>query len=241
MLHLGWASSRFPGWAWCPSWTSSAPLPRLGRSATRSRVGLFPPRPLRCPGWAGSQHPGWAASSPGGLQAGAPPRPGLAPQASALAGPPGWQAGVAPQAKICRLGHFEHYSGWARSVLPWPRPDYSLLGRITPLLDEIYSLRDIFLVQHQLQCIVPVLGRLQARTGTSFTAVCWSWDTHWIRPAYPSSPSQSYSQEEDKTDDMVILKTDARRQSQGLQVQTSMGLAHDRDAVHCTEDGTVLM
>jgi hypothetical protein len=30
---------------------------------------------------------------------------------------------------------------------------------------------------------------------------------------------QSYPQEEDKTDDMVILKTDARGRRQGLQVQ----------------------
>jgi hypothetical protein len=88
---------------------------------------------------------------------------------------------------------------------------------------------------------VPVLGRLQAQTGISFTIVCWSWDAHWLRPAYPTSTSQSYPQEEDKTDDMVILRTDARRQRQGLQVQTSMGLAHDRDAAHSTEDGTMLM
>jgi hypothetical protein len=40
---------------------------------------------------------------------------------------------------------------------------------------------------------------------------------------------------------MVILKTDARRRRQGLQVQTSMRLAHDRGAAHSTEDGTVLM
>jgi hypothetical protein len=40
---------------------------------------------------------------------------------------------------------------------------------------------------------------------------------------------------------MVILKTDARRRGQGLQGQTSMGRAHDRDAAHSTEDGTVLM
>jgi hypothetical protein len=51
---------------------------------------------------------------------------------------------------------------------------------------------------------VPVLVRLQARTGISFTVICWSWDAHWLRPAYPSSPSQSYPQEEDKIDDMEI-------------------------------------
>jgi hypothetical protein len=164
-----------PGWADLLS-------PRLGQrsQAPAGPASLSPARPgslspasapagpaVSTPAWAESASPpGWAASSPGGLQAGAPPRPGLAPQACALAGPPGWQAGVAPQAKICRLGHFEHYSGWARSVLPWPRSDYSLLGRITLLLDEIYSLRDILLVQHRLQRIVPVLGRLQARIGT---------------------------------------------------------------------------
>jgi hypothetical protein len=68
-----------------------------------------------------------------------------------------------------------------------------------------------------------VLGRPLAQTSISFLS------------------SQSYPQEEDKSDDMVILKTDARRRRQGLQVQTSMGLAHDHDAVHSTEDGTVLM
>jgi hypothetical protein len=58
---------------------------------------------------------------------------------------------------------------------------------------------------------VPVLGCLQAQTGTSSIVVCWSWDASWLRPAYSSSPSQSYPQEEDKTDDVEILKIDARR------------------------------
>jgi hypothetical protein len=88
---------------------------------------------------------------------------------------------------------------------------------------------------------VPVLGRLQAWTGTSSIIVCWSWDAPWLRLAYASSPSQSYPQEGDKTDDMVILKTDARRRRQGLQVQTSMGQAHDHDTSHSTKYGTRMM
>jgi hypothetical protein len=116
-----------------------------------------------------------------------------------------------------------------------------IVGRITPLPGKNSPPPVYLFIRHQLQLLVPVLGCLQARTGTSSIIVCWSWDAPWLRPAYPSSPSQSYPQEEDKTDDMVILKTDARRRSQGRQVQTSMGLAHDRDAVHSTEDGTMLM
>jgi hypothetical protein len=101
-------------------------------------------------------------------------------------------------------------SSWQAGIL-LGRPDYYLGGRISPLQGRYFPHWDIFLVQHRLQRIVPVLGRLQARTGTSSIVICWSWDAPWLRPAYPSSPSKSYPQEEDKTDDMVILKTDARR------------------------------
>jgi hypothetical protein len=52
------------------------------------------------------------------------------------------------------------------------------------------------------------------------------------------SSSQSYPQEEDKTDDMEILKTHARRQRPRTDIN---GQAHDLDAVHSIEDGTVLM
>jgi hypothetical protein len=88
---------------------------------------------------------------------------------------------------------------------------------------------------------VPVLGCLQARTGTFSSAVCWSWDAHWLRPAYPSSPSQSYPQEEDKTDDMVILKTDARRRRPRTPSTSTMGQAHDHDTSHSTKYGTRVM
>jgi hypothetical protein len=147
-------------------------------------------------------------------------------------------------------------SGWATLVTvpagpgwdPWPRPDYPLCRSRYTLQGWIITLQGrylpppaYFLVQHQLQCIVPVLGRLQARTGLSSTVVCWSWDAPWLRPAYPSSPSQSYPQEENKTDDMVILKTDARRRRPRTPSTATMGQAHDHDTSHSTKYGTRMM
>jgi hypothetical protein len=112
----------------------------------------------------------------------------------------------------------EHFD-WARPALPWPRPDYLhgrpdyiSAGRINPLWAKIHLIRDIFLVRLRLQRLVPVLGRFQAQTSTSSIIICWSWDAPWLRPAYSSSPSQPYPQEEDKNDDMEIQKTHTRRQ-----------------------------
>jgi hypothetical protein len=172
------------------------------------------------------------------------PRLGLAP--APHGGPtspaPGWAgsggsglAGILPRAGICmvfRLG---------QAGIPWPRLDYSFPGRITPFEAEICLIRDIFLIRHRLQRFVPVLGRLQAQTGTSSIAVCWSWDTPWLRPAYSSSPSQSYPQEEDKTDDMEILKTHTRRRRPSMPRTVKMGQAHDDDTIHSTKYGTAVM
>jgi hypothetical protein len=214
-LSPGWAACRL---GCCPSWASP---PRLGRIAR-----------LR-PGWAAScALPGWAGSGGSGL-AGISPLGRIDFTRKGLSRPE--LHGPGQDSLISQLGHllFTVPAG----------PGWDSLAQAGLLLSqaEIHHLRHISLVWHQLQRLVPVLGRLQARTGTSSTIVCWSWDASWLRPAYPSSPSQSYPQEEDKTDDMGILKTAARRRSQGLQGQTSMGQAHDHDAVHSTEDGTVLM
>jgi hypothetical protein len=218
LQRLGLAPA--PGWA-------GLPCSRLGRSPA-SPLG----RKAACPGWAPAPGwaacPGWAVSSCAPGWAACPGRASFILRTpvgffrSAPAGPdqedPAWPGFPSrlPSASSGWAGL--DYSGWARSVLPWPRPGYPFVGRdiyswagLFLSRADIYSLRDIFLVQHRLQRIVPVLGRLQARTGISFTIICWSWDASWLRPAYPSSPSQSYPQEEDKTDDMVILKTDARR------------------------------
>jgi hypothetical protein len=157
-------------------------IPRLGRLAG-APVGLLLPRDPAGPDQKDPAWPGFSSRPPLSISAG--------PDYTVPAGP-------------------------ARD--PWPRPDYifgrprySPPGRITPLWGWDLPPRNIFLVQRQLQPLVPVLGRLQARTGTSSIIICWSWDASWLRPAYPSSPSQSYPQEENKTDDMVILKTDTRR------------------------------
>jgi hypothetical protein len=126
---------------------------------------------------------------------------------------PGWaRSGGSGLAGITFLGPTSvQYSGWARPGFPRPKPDYLFLGRFSPLRARIYLLQDILFIRHRLQRLVPVLGCPLAQTGTSSIIVCWSWDAPWLRPAYSTSPSQSYPQEEDKTDDMEILKTHARR------------------------------
>jgi hypothetical protein len=182
-----------------PAW-AGASLPRLGRSAARPRLGrrlLLPPgRP--CPGGPASPQ------RPAGPDQEDPAWPGFfsrPPSAS-----PGWAGFV--------------YSGWAGPGFPWPMPDYLSPCRISPLWAKIYLLRDIFFIRHRLQRLVPVLGRPLAQTGTSSIVICWSWDASWLRPAYSTSPSQPYPQEEDKTDDMEVQKTTTRRRRQGLQGQS---------------------
>jgi hypothetical protein len=133
------------------------------------------------------------------------------------------------------------YSGWARPGFPWPRPDYLSLGQLSPSWARIYLLRDIFFIRHQLQRLVPVLGRPLAQTGTSSLVICWSWDAPWLRLAYSTSPSQSYPQEEDKTDDMEIQKTHARRRRPSTPRTVKMGQAHDDDTSHSTKYGITVM
>jgi hypothetical protein len=199
---------------------------------------------VRRPGWAGSPLPrvGWQSSPPAGPELKHPAGPLSIPGQADLA-PPGcpYSIPAGPDLSVLAGLPSAPYSGRARPGFPGPGRITPPPGRINLLQGRDLPLRDIFFIRLRLQHFVPVLGRLQAQTGTSSIIVCWSWDAPWLRPAYSSSPSQSYPQEEDKTDDMVILKTDARRRSQGLQGQTSMGLAHDHDAGHSTEDGTVLM
>jgi hypothetical protein len=159
-LSPGWAACRL---GCCPGWASP---PRLGRFAR-----LRPGRAASCalPGWAGSGGSGLAGISPLGRINFT--RKGLSrPE---LRGPD-------RDSLISRLGHLLFTvpagPGWdslaqAGLFLPWA---------------EIDLLRHTLPVQHQLQRMVPVLGCLQARTGTFSSAVCWSWDAHWLRPAYPS-------------------------------------------------------
>jgi hypothetical protein len=145
--------------------------------AGQSRAGR-----LSFPGWAGVPRPGsvGCASAKPALQ-----WAGVAPQ-----------AGVGP-GQLSRAGRdfesswatFAYCSGRARSGFPWPRPDYLSPGRINLLWAEIHLLRHVLLIRHRLQRLVLVLGRLQARTGTSSIVICWSWDAPWLRPAYSSSPS----------------------------------------------------
>jgi hypothetical protein len=223
-----------PGWPAPPRPAPAGPAPprpapagllrlaflRLGRRCVPRLGRLRRPRPGRdvLPGWAGSFAPGRARMC---CPAGPVPSPPVGPRCAPQPGPAFPQAGIyflRLGCLVCTIPAGPGRDSLARAGLFPP-------GRIIPLVGrdihswaglllsraDIYSLRDLFLVQHRLQRIVPVLGRLQARTGISFTIICWSWDAPWLRPAYPSSPSQSYPQEEDKTDDMVILKTDARR------------------------------
>jgi hypothetical protein len=48
--------------------------------------------------------------------------------------------------------------------------------------------------------------------------ICWSWDAPWLRPAYFTSPSQPYPQEEDKTDDIEVQGQQLEDEDQGHQV-----------------------
>jgi hypothetical protein len=248
-----------------PAWAASSPSP-AGPPCSVPRVGLGAPASLRSPG--GPPHPGllripaWAGTrlaSPAGFRPGwaLGRRPGRLSRlglllSSASAGPdqedPAWP-GFLPQVTVYLPGWAGLiYSGWARPGSPWPRPDY-LLGRpdyistcrINPLWAEIHLIRGIFLIRLRLQRLVPVLGRLQAQTRTSSIIVCWSWDAPWLRPAYSTSPSQSYPQEEDKTDDMEILKTHARRQRPSTPRTVKMGQAHNDNTIHSTKYGTAVM
>jgi hypothetical protein len=172
-------------------WLGRSLQPRLGRRPL-PRLGRRPPSP----GWASFfTAPGWAGSGGSGLV-------GIIFPSCFLQHPAG-------------LGFV--YSGRARPGFPWPRPDFLFPGRLSPFGAEIHHLWDVFFIRHRLHHPVPVLGCLLAQTGTSFIVICWSWDAPWLRPAYSTSPSQPYPQEEDKTDDM---KTDARRRSQVLQGQS---------------------
>jgi hypothetical protein len=193
-------SAPFPGWANVPvgpAVPAGLLLLAPGWAGRHLSLGwadaIFPGRGRRClTGWAGLPFPAGPSYLPR-LGCSTPSPPGrlhlilARPDYSILAGPPLFTVPAGP--------------GW------------DFLAQAGLLLSgaEIYLLQHILLIRHRLQRLVPVLGRLQARTGTSSIVICWSWDAHWLRPAYSSSPSQSYPQEEDKTDDMVILKTDARR------------------------------
>jgi hypothetical protein len=75
----------------------------------------------------------------------------------------------------------------------------------------------------------------QAQTGRSSTLICWSWDAPWLRPAYSTSPSQPYPQEEDKTDDMKIQKAAARRRRPSTPRTDSNGMT----MTQCTVPRTV--
>jgi hypothetical protein len=76
-----------------------------------------------------------------------------------------------------------YYSGWARQGSLAQAGLYLWQAGLSPLQAElllpkveIYSLRDTLFIRHRLHCSMPVLGRLWARTGISFTVICWSWD-----------------------------------------------------------------
>jgi hypothetical protein len=204
----GWAEILLPQLGWslpapegplvgaCPGWATSSlrpggpassparpahpgtapPRPRLGQRP-RTAAGPAPPGPAlgrrtQCsfPRRASSPAPGWAGS--GGSSLAGIRLPGLFITL-------GWAgSGGSGLAGIYPLGPPSvHYSGRARPGFPGP-------GRINPLQAEICLLRGIFLIRHILQHLVPVLGRLWARTGTSSIVVCWSWDASWLRPAH---------------------------------------------------------
>jgi hypothetical protein len=73
-------------------------------------------------------------------------------------------------------------------------------------------------------------------------SLCWSWDAPWLTPACSSSTVVSLILRRR----IRLMTSRSRRhtledEDQVLQGQTSMGQAHDHDAVHSTEDGTMLM
>jgi hypothetical protein len=109
---------------------------------------------------APAQHPGWAGS--GG---------------SSLAGisfPGHHVSSRLGRFNIFRLGQAEiplAQAGLLLGRLNFPSP-----GQLSPFGAEIYLLRHILLIRHRLQRLVPILGRLQAQTGTSSIVICWSWD-----------------------------------------------------------------
>jgi hypothetical protein len=137
----------------CPSWAAG----------WVTRLGLFP-----APGWARIANPGWAgvpgwASSP--LRPGRPaaPRPGWAGSGGS------GLAGILLLAALCkiRLGRFGcipagpgwHFPGPGRITPKEGRDIHSWAGLLHSQA-EIHLLRHTLLVQHQLQRLVPVLGRL---------------------------------------------------------------------------------
>jgi hypothetical protein len=198
-LHPGWAlrprpsrpASSSPGWA--GSWlTPAGPMlaARLG-SPGHSRPGG--PLPVQHPAGPDYENPAW---------------PGFPLQAPFVR--PGWAGLECPD--------------WARPAPPGPGRIISLVGR------NIHSPGRINSIQAELYLFWPrfTFSGTFPSSSIDSSALCQSWDASrlglahppslyaglgkplWLRPAY-YSPSQSYPQEKDKTDDMEILKTDARR------------------------------
>jgi hypothetical protein len=189
-------------------------LTRLGRDF-QPRRGPLPRLGLRPPAPAGplAGRPGWASSarSPSGPTS--PQCPAAPDQEDPtwpgfIPGPPFSPRPAGPDQEDPAWPGFlpfgppsGHCSGRARPGFPWPRLDYSSQGRFSPLRAGIYLLRDIFCIRHRFQCLVPVLGRPLAQTGT-YSIVMLVLG----RPLAQTSIlfincSQPYPQEEDKTND----------------------------------------
>jgi hypothetical protein len=233
----GWAGAiprlgrrSLPGWAGqsSPSWAPER-LPRLGRSPSHLRAIPSPcfdtrlgsvPRPLSLPGWAIVHLSGWASAPPPGW-AGMPPA-GLLPAAPPRAIFPTPRLGrirrIRPgrdslQATLCqfRLGRIRAFR-LGQAGTPLARLDY-LHGRPNYPSPG----RDLLPPGH-----IPRPALTPAPCASPGTPLGSDWHIlhrHILVLGCPlaqtsilPSPSQSYPQEEDKTDDMEILKTHARRQ-----------------------------
>jgi hypothetical protein len=151
-----------PGWACFPVW---AGLPAGGLGRLPPRLGLEPVVPAGLPG---RPLPGFLLRcAPAGPDQEDPAWPGFPSRPPSAS--PGWAG----------LG----YPGWARSVLPWPRPGYSLAGRITSIEG-----RDI---RPQAGLYLPRSRFTPSGTYSSSSIVssslCQSWDASRLGLAHPPS------------------------------------------------------
>jgi hypothetical protein len=169
-------------------------LPNTPAPGSVSRLG----RPVVRPGWAGRSCPGWAGTALL-IRAGIPP-----PRLGRI--------------RRIRPGRDFSPSGRHLSTVPagpgWDSPG---LGRIITLQADLALSRLGFTssgaysssgINSSASCQSWDTSRLRLARPP---LLCWSWDAPWLRPAYSTSPSQSYPHEEDKTDDMEVKKTIARR------------------------------
>jgi hypothetical protein len=171
---------RSPAGPPCPG----LPLPRLGRQVlTQLGRSPFPPAgPASCSappnGWA-DVHPSAGPTPPAGRRS-LRPRPDgpISPQCPT--GPdqedPAWPGFVSRPPSVSPGWDGLVCSGRARPGFPWPRPDYSSPGRISPFQADLAPPGPGF----------TSFGTYSS-SGIDSSALCQSWDALWLRLAHPPS------------------------------------------------------